>query len=265
MDYINHEIEHEKEQLGKIKDTLCRDIITNKHFKHINRDILSNKKFIDIGCGSGLYVRWSAENYSRYSAGIDISFDKINYYNKKKMIFDGNSVDLPENAFFIIGDMQRDLPLKNSTFDVVGIFQALHHYSEDNINFFFKEAKRLSKSGGYLIISDPNGDHFLRKIGNAIGRYMNFMTPNECAFGKNKIIETAAKYGYVLEHIKGMNYTAEIIHHLALAIDYKYPFLGNFVHILEHPCIFIDNFLERFYKLSLFFGWRLVFVFKMKE
>ncbi|MDE1816524.1 MAG: class I SAM-dependent methyltransferase [Thaumarchaeota archaeon] len=52
------------------------------------------------------------------------------------------------------------LPILDSSFDVVYIHSALHHFP--NLLGIFKEVKRILKGGGYFIIQEPNS-HNLRK------------------------------------------------------------------------------------------------------
>ncbi|URZ03851.1 methyltransferase domain-containing protein [Clostridium felsineum] len=61
-----------------------------------------------------------------------------------------------ENINFIEGDVTK-LPFEDNKFDVYTSFETLEHMKVDSIEAYFKEAIRVLKKDGIMIISTPNG------------------------------------------------------------------------------------------------------------
>ncbi len=115
-------------------------IYKKETIKEISYLIPKKAKVLDLGCGTGHIAQALAQN--REWHGIDISPKSIKiaekYYKKA-----------------IVGDMTKNTGYEKESFDVVLLLSSLHHVylkKEDVI----KEATRVLKEEGKLIIIDPN-------------------------------------------------------------------------------------------------------------
>lgn len=112
----------------------------------------ANGKLLDIGCGTMPYRRDMLEFVKEY-IGLD--------YPKTKKMYPG--APKPD----ILGDA-KNLPLDSATFDTVLMLQVLEHI--DNPELAIKEASRVLKTGGIIIISVP----FLYPVHDAPYDYFRF-------------------------------------------------------------------------------------------
>lgn len=100
------------------------------------------KNILDIGCGSGTLVKVLKDKYGRNikATGIDIS--RL-----------GNS----EKYLHFIQGSAMNLPFKDKSFDLIFITDVLEHITKPRLAL--KEARRVLKDGGVLIIRTPNYSH----------------------------------------------------------------------------------------------------------
>ena len=99
------------------------------------------KFVLDAGCGVGYGTEELAER-SLHVVGIDLS-RKIIYKAKRRR---------RTNLSFIRADCQN-LPFKNQTFDLLTSFEVIEHI--DNQHSFLKDASRVLRQNGVLILSTP--------------------------------------------------------------------------------------------------------------
>ncbi len=134
----------EEYRIARVKDAIAPWII-DKTAK------IPNPKVLDIGCGHGWYPfhlidKWS---FNGHITGIDISEHNIKIFQDEitKRKYSGKLSANIANA--------EALPYPDNTFDTVYSTEALEHIeSPEN---FFKEATRVLKPGGRLIITTPSG------------------------------------------------------------------------------------------------------------
>lgn len=133
----------------------------HKYFGEVIKPyIKKNDRVLDFGCGPGSFVA-IASKYCDEIIGVDIStrftslcektIQKLNLKNAKALqIFQGN------------------LPFQNHSFDVVIMVDVLHHL--DNISKDLEEALRVLKSGGQVLIFEPNKLNPLIAVMHALDR-----------------------------------------------------------------------------------------------
>ncbi len=105
--------------------------------EHANPDM----RVLDIGCGNGRFYPIVKERKVTYT-GVDNSQGLLNEARKK----------FPEGNF-VLGDA-TELPFPDNTFDIAYSFAVVHHIPGKELQkVFFKEAARVLRPGGVLIIT----------------------------------------------------------------------------------------------------------------
>lgn len=108
-----------------------------------------NKKVLDCGCGSGYWGRMFA-NQECNVVGVDLS----------KKIIDRARKKAKANQSFIVGDISKDLPLSKKYFDLIFYGGVLHHFpSKSEVEKVIKNLSKYLKTGGKLILVEPNGSN----------------------------------------------------------------------------------------------------------
>lgn len=121
--------------------------------------ICKGKTVLDLGCGTGFYIRLLSQ-YSSYVVGLDISKNMLGYAKAK--IF-RNNVD------FIIADAHH-IPLKAESVDVsvcIGLLEYVDRF------IVLKEMKRTLVCSGLAIISCPNKYSAYRIPGKIVERILH--------------------------------------------------------------------------------------------
>ena len=135
-----------------IKNNLFQRYWHLKRFKVIGELAKGiNGKILDIGCDGGTFTKKISDyTKSKDITGIDIYKDSIEYASKKYPDFK-----------FIVADCNK-LPFKNETFDLITSLEVLEHIQD--VDQFFKEAKRCLKKDGFFIILVPNENFLFQTI-----------------------------------------------------------------------------------------------------
>ncbi|HWZ46214.1 MAG TPA: class I SAM-dependent methyltransferase [Candidatus Saccharimonadales bacterium] len=94
--------------------------------------------FLDIGCGCGQLWQYLGRHFDEY-----IGVDAVRYE------------DLPQGIDFHRHDLHCDrMPLPCGIGDVVAAVETIEHL--ENPRAFFRELLRLTKRGGWLLVTTPN-------------------------------------------------------------------------------------------------------------
>ena len=119
-----------------------------RFFKFFKKKKLLNKKFLDIGSGTGIFP------YKLKEKNIDISCIEKDQNLKKHLI---------KNLFLkVINDDFKNIKLK-SKFDMISLNKVLEHIEKPHL--FLKDASSLLKRGGYIYFEVPDA-----KIASNISR-----------------------------------------------------------------------------------------------
>lgn len=111
-------------------------------------------KVLDVASGNGRLLRMLSEKASIEAFGVDIS---------DEMVKTASSLN-PNMTFLVSGADQ--LPFEDGTFDVITVCCAFHHFVKPAE--FLKEAYRVLKKGGTLILAEPYLPIVLRQLENLI-------------------------------------------------------------------------------------------------
>jgi 2-polyprenyl-3-methyl-5-hydroxy-6-metoxy-1,4-benzoquinol methylase len=136
---------------------LYRDYVEARSMKlaHFRRRLQSLQplspagRLLDIGCSCGYFLEVAAE--SGYDVhGIEFSPGAIAaaHSSIRPRIMRGRLEDLPAD--------------QAGSFDVVSAFDLIEHIDEPQP--FLRKVSRLLKSGGHVLISTPDSEHFLRFV-----------------------------------------------------------------------------------------------------
>ncbi|MBU4338226.1 class I SAM-dependent methyltransferase [Patescibacteria group bacterium] len=136
-----------------------------------------DKKILDIGCGTGAFARlFEKENYF----GIDILPDYIEYAKKNN-----------KGSFQVMD--ATDLKFPNEHFDRVLIMAVLHHLNDEDSNKVIREAKRVLKPNGQILIME---DAKIPRLESALARFTQ-------KFDKGEFIRTPKNYKKIIKpHLK---------------------------------------------------------------
>lgn len=106
-------------------------------------EINPSAKVLDVGCGDGQKtIKFIRKIKSKDITGMDGVAGRLKAAKKRGV-----------NKAFLT-DIEKEWPLKNSSFDVVISNQVIEHLL--NIDHFIQEVKRVLKPGGYCVISTEN-------------------------------------------------------------------------------------------------------------
>ncbi len=142
---------------------------------------------LDLGSGAGIDVFLAANKVgeSGHVIGVDMTEEMIK--RAEKIAEDNNY----KNVEFRVGEIEN-LPVKNNTIDVI-ISNCVINLSPDKLQTF-KEAFRVLKSGGRLMVSDLVTEGFLPE-----DIKKSFDAWSECIAGaleKNQYLDTIKKAGF---------------------------------------------------------------------
>lgn len=131
-------------------------------FHEIVLNILSNRKkgkLLDAGAGSGKLTKKIKR------LGYEVRACDIEPHNF-----------LPKNIKIDFANLNFKLPYKNKTFDYVVAIELIEHL--ENPWNFIREAHRILKLGGFLIVSSPNMESLRGKYNFFLGRVFPYFSYN---------------------------------------------------------------------------------------
>lgn len=111
--------------------------------KVLNKNMVYNKKVLDIGCGQGLEVALAKMKGAREVIGVDLSEKSIQLAKKRV-----DELRL-KNIKFLVADAEN-LPFRDEHFDIVYSFGVFRH--TPNTKKAVEETYRVLKKGGKAII-----------------------------------------------------------------------------------------------------------------
>ena len=100
-----------------------------------------NLKFLDVGCGDGLFLNHLKRQTKFELYGGDYSIPKVEKCRSKGL-----------NVIKI--DLEKKLPFKDNFFDIVYAGEVIEHLYDPD--YAIKEISRIIKPDGYFLLSTPN-------------------------------------------------------------------------------------------------------------
>jgi len=139
-DYMN--VESKARQSKGMSNNAIYHIVT----KSIAAKHLKGRILLDVGCGSGNLWAFVCKKFDRY-IGVDI------------VQYEG----FPKEAEFISCNLESyKIPLIDSLADVVCSIETIEHL--ENPRAFMRELVRLTKPGGWILVTTPNQLSLLSKL-----------------------------------------------------------------------------------------------------
>jgi ubiquinone/menaquinone biosynthesis C-methylase UbiE len=130
------------EDWAELQEPTCRPV----YQAVFDRVALSaGQHYLDLGCGAGLAAQMAAER-GAHVAGLDAAQNLVAIAKSRT-----------PTGEFSVGELERP-PFVDARFDLVTGFNSLQYAAHPDVAL--KEAKRLAKSGGSVVImtwGDPNG------------------------------------------------------------------------------------------------------------
>tara|TARA_R110000851_G_scaffold190401_1_gene341006 strand:- start:530 stop:1399 length:870 start_codon:yes stop_codon:yes gene_type:complete len=158
---------------------------TDRRIKHFSNNII-NKKILDIGCGTGSFIKEASE-YSKEASAIEVDLILNKYLN-----------DNTENIAFY---NSLELIPKNKKFDYIFLFHVLEHLK--NPIDFLNNLHEFLEPNGTIIIEVPNADDALSSLYNCeeFKRFF-YWSCHLFYFTANTLQKLALKTNYKLNYIK---------------------------------------------------------------
>ena len=102
-------------------------------------------KILDLGCGTGLELRWYYKNNpTARITGIDLSAGMLQELRK----------NYPEKELELICGSYFDMPLGECIFDAAVSVESLHHFTQEEKIPLYQKLYDSLKAGGYFILTD---------------------------------------------------------------------------------------------------------------
>jgi len=110
-------------------------------------------RHLDIGCGTGQNLRFLEQLRPSLTVGVDVSPIALSFARKA----------CPACQLVRL-DVNRTLPFPDNSFDVATIFNVLYHAWIKSDLDILKEARRVLKSDGLLLVTEPAFQTLAREV-----------------------------------------------------------------------------------------------------
>jgi len=111
-------------------------------------EITDNSKLLDIGTGTGKLIQILSSEKDIDCVGVDTSSEMLLEAQKKLKETNTKLIEIKAD---------KNLPFENNTFDYITICSVLFHLKKDSIDSILKDAQRLLKNEGKIIVLTPTG------------------------------------------------------------------------------------------------------------
>lgn len=164
-------------------------------------------KIADIGAGTGRYTELLVKVLKPLKSIpvlVDASFEMLNI---------GRSIIVENQKALFINSLAEQLPFKDETFDVIIVFNAIHHF---NFQKFIREARRILKPKGFLFIYTRTQEQNRNSIWGKF--FPHFSDKEYRLFWKNDLIKRIKR----LRNFEVINYT-----------EFEYPRISTVDELLN--------------------------------
>ncbi|TFG22559.1 MAG: class I SAM-dependent methyltransferase [Promethearchaeota archaeon] len=205
---------------------------------------VKNKKIIDIGCGNRHYVTYWVLSGNE-AVGIDISPETI---ENNKILHEKFGL---KNCFSICSAEKLNFP--SESFDIAHIQFLLHHLPLNFMDIVIKEAFRVLKEDGLLLLFEPNFNFPLRWIiqnpliqeFNLLRKYAilkGWITPEEKALKNFQYIQLLKQNKFKIIKInyykQTLSYVFKFFNKKIKKIGIKFQRFDRILNLILKPHIF---------------------------
>jgi len=178
QDYQSYHNKHQVAFNGSGDDSVINEYLANKEgqwyglgyisrLQSIQRIRPQAKRFLDIGCGAGLYLDY-LKSKGHYVEGIELSPW-------------GYKVATERLGIKVHNNLLEKLKKPKIKFDVITLYDVIEHTTDPNS--FLQELKKWITKDGIVVVNLPNIDS---NISNAAKCYWNKLSPPDHTFHFNK-------------------------------------------------------------------------------
>lgn len=258
--YILHFLERDRTPFERF--ILRHTLLTwDRHVAFLDREWFTGKRVVEVGCGNprhlSMFLAWGASS----AVGVDLSeaFVRRGLAHPTAYVYDQSMPARGDDMELRFGDFCGDAG-EGLTADTVCCFQSLHHI---DLPRFTATCARVVGPGGIVAISDPVGDHPLRRLGNAVGRWSGLLSDDERALPAGRVADEFRRTGFEQILFRPLNPTAEIYFHLTELVTPLSPTLAIVLKTPLAPWRVVEDWIEnRILPSRPHWGWRYLSVFR---
>jgi len=233
----------------------------DRQIAFIDPIMIRGKRVLEAGCGNPRVLFQLKKMGAREAIGCDLSesFVARGLKRDRTYVYTDSPVCVPQDIRLIYGDVNGPAT-EGMKVDTVTCFQSLHHLG---LTQFADTCTRLLEPGGYVILSDPMGNHPLRGVGDKVGRLVGLLSPTEKALSPHDVLQVFDERDFAVLQFRSLNPTLEIFFHLTELLMGNHPraaLYAKFPMAMLRP---LETTLERtLLRLNYRFGWRYFLVFQ---
>lgn len=152
--------------------------------KLVKKEKIRNKVVVDIGSSFGWMAKEVLKMRPKKYIGIEPDPEKVGYAKEKV-----------QGADFLVGAAEKEVPVKSGTADIVTMFDVIEHVPRGKELAALKEAKRILKKDGVLLLTTPY-NHWLTNITDPAWYF------GHRHYEKNKMRKMFEKSGFMVESME---------------------------------------------------------------
>ncbi len=258
--YILHFLERDRSAFERfiLRHTLRT---WDRHVAFLDRSWFAGKRVVEVGCGNprhlSMFLSWGALSV----VGIDLSeaFVRRGLAHPTAYVYDQSMPARGDVMELRFGNFCEEAG-EGLTADTICCFQSLHHI---DLPRFAATCARVVPDGGIVAISDPVGDHPLRRLGNTVGQWSGLLSDDEKALPASRVAAEMASRGFEQIAFRSLNPTAEIYFHLTELLTPLSPTLAIALKAPLAPWRIVEDWIEaRILPRHPRWGWRYLAVFR---
>jgi SAM-dependent methyltransferase len=254
--YVISFLENDKTVFGRF----LIGIITSfwdRQLDFVRPEWVKGKEVLEAGCGNPRNVLYFESMGAKLAAGCDLNDVMMRRGLATEWAY-ARGRKMPNQGVVVFAADCENLPLPDSSFDTVFIFQALHHIGVDE---FTAEARRVLRPGGILFISDPNGGHPLRRLANMIGRMTRVMSSDEQSWSTRTLSGRIRNAGFDIVQTRSVNLFSELFFLFTVIVETRLPAAAQALRLLLLPLAALDRMLdETLFRVWPRLAWRNIIV-----
>ena len=145
-----------------------------------------NAKILDVGCGSGYFLKYFYQHGFKNLYGLDPDKELIGL--------------IPTEIAKVKKGFSQNIEFRNKEFDVVFIYGVLHHLEGlKDYKQTMSEVSRVLKKGGFAFIFEP-GSWPIFRVMEYVVKYLGFFSKTFIAFSETMDEERTEQHYFIKNH-----------------------------------------------------------------